>query len=521
MQYFIRDLIVVFILFAGTVLIGQNIIISDKNNPNEPSIMINPKNPAQLIAASNLNNYFVSSDTGRTWTVHKQTSSFGVWGDPVISVDTAGHFYYFHLSNPPNGNWIDRIVCQKTTDHGKTWTDGSYTGLNGSKAQDKHWCAIDRTNNIMYLTWTQFDEYGSEDKNKKSNILFSKSIDHGTTWSAPVKINQIDGDCIDSDNTVEGAVPAVGPEGQVYVAWAGPNGLVFNKSNDQGKTWLNKEIKIDPMPTGWDYAIPGIYRANGLPVTVCDLSDGPNKGTIYVNWTDQRNGSDDTDVWLSKSTDEGLSWTSPIRVNDDPEGKQQFFTWMTIDQTTGFLYFVFYDRRNHTDASTDVFMAISKDGGKTFVNRKISDAPFVPNENIFFGDYTNIIAHNNIVRPIWTRLDNAELSILTDITPLEKIVNVEEFNDENNVENEISNFPNPSGDLSYVSFKLKKSTVVSLEIKNLNGQVIKKIIDNEIRNYGSYIEPIDLKSFHLPDGTYLINLSLDGKIKTERQVVIK
>ena len=123
MQYFIRDLIVVFILFGGTVLIGQNIIISDKNNPNEPSIMINPKNPAQLIAASNLNNYFISSDTGRTWTVHKQTSSFGVWGDPVISVDTAGHFYYFHLSNPPNGNWIDRIVCQKTTDHGKTWTD--------------------------------------------------------------------------------------------------------------------------------------------------------------------------------------------------------------------------------------------------------------------------------------------------------------------------------------------------------------------------------------------------------------
>ncbi|MBP6238031.1 MAG: T9SS type A sorting domain-containing protein [Saprospiraceae bacterium] len=521
MQYFIRDLIVVFILFAGTVLIGQNIIISDKNNPNEPSIMINPKNPAQLIAASNLNNYFISSDTGRTWTIHKQTSSFGVWGDPVISVDTAGHFYYFHLSNPPNGNWIDRIVCQKTTDHGKTWTDGSYTGLNGSKAQDKHWCAIDRTNNIMYLTWTQFDEYGSEDKNKKSNILFSKSIDQGTSWSAPVKINQIDGDCIDSDNTVEGAVPAVGPEGQVYVAWAGPNGLVFNKSNDQGKTWLNKEIKIDPMPTGWDYAIPGIYRANGLPVTVCDLSDGPNKGTIYVNWTDQRNGSDDTDVWLSKSTDEGLSWTSPIRVNDDPEGKQQFFTWMTIDQTTGFLYFVFYDRRNHTDASTDVFMAISKDGGKTFVNRKISDAPFVPNENIFFGDYTNIVAHNNIVRPIWTRLDNAQLSILTDITPLEKIVTVEEFNDENNVGNEISNFPNPSGDLSYVSFKLKKSTVVSLEIKNLNGQVIKKIIDNEIRNYGSYIEPIDLKSLHLPDGTYLINLSLDGKIKTERQVVIK
>jgi len=521
MPFIIRTLIFISFFLVGYSLIGQNILISDKNNPNEPAIMMNPKNPAQMIAASNINNYYISNDTGRTWSIHKQNSSYGVWGDPVISVDTSGHFYYFHLSNPSNGNWIDRIVCQKTIDQGKSWTDGTFTGLNGTKAQDKHWCAIDRTNNNMYLTWTQFDEYGSEDKNKKSNILFSKSMDQGTSWSSPVKINQIDGDCIDSDDTVEGAVPAVGPEGQIYVAWAGPNGLVFNKSTDQGATWLDTEIKIDPMPTGWDYAIPGIYRANGLPVTACDLGNGPNKGTIYVNWSDQRNGGDDTDIWLSKSTDQGKTWSAPIRVNDDPAGKQQFFTWMTIDQTTGFLYFVFYDRRNHADESTDVFLAISKDGGETFLNRKISESPFVPNENVFFGDYTNIVAHNNIVRPIWTRLDKGQLSILTDITHIEKIVPIKEFNGDESVENEISNFPNPSGELSYVSFKLKKSTLVSIEIKNLNGQVIKSIINNEIRPYGSYIEPIDLKNFNLQDGTYLIILSLDGKIKTERHVVIK
>ena len=521
MPFITKTIIVGFIFFVSHIVSGQNILISDKNNPNEPSIMLNPKDPAQMIAASNLNNYFISKDTGRTWTIHKQTSTLGVWGDPVISVDTAGHFYYFHLSNPPNGNWIDRIVCQKTTDHGKTWTDGTFTGLNGTKAQDKHWCAIDKNNNNLYLTWTQFDEYGSSDDSKKSNILFSKSTDQGTTWSPANKINVTDGDCIDSDKTVEGAVPAVGPEGQIYVAWAGPNGLVFNKSTDQGNSWLDTEIKIDPMPTGWDYAIPGIYRANGLPVTVCDLSGGANHGTIYVNWTDQRNGSNDTDVWLSKSTDQGVSWSSPIRVNDDPPGKQQFLTWMAIDQTTGFLYFVFYDRRNHSDMATDVYMAISRDGGATFLNRKISETPFVPDENVFFGDYTNIVAHDGIVRPIWTRLDNAKLSILTDITPIEKIVATEDDEEKDSQENEFSNFPNPSGEISYISFKLKKNTLVSLEIKNIHGQVIKSIINKEIRPYGTYVEPIDLKNLHLQDETYLIKLSLDGKIKTERQIVVK
>ncbi len=154
-----RIIIVSLFCFVGFALLGQNITISTERNPNEPSIMLNPKNPAQLVAACNINSYYISQDTGRTWSTHRLTSSHGVWGDPVISVDTAGHFYFFHLSNPADGNWIDRIVCQKTVDHGQTWNDGSYTGLNGTKAQDKHWCDIYRTDNTLYLTWTQFDSY--------------------------------------------------------------------------------------------------------------------------------------------------------------------------------------------------------------------------------------------------------------------------------------------------------------------------------------------------------------------------
>ncbi len=200
----------------------------------------------------------------------------------------------------------------------------------------------------------------------------------------------------------------------------------MNTSLDGGITWPAENKFVTSQPGGWDFAIQGIYRANGLPITACDMSDGPYRGNIYINWSDQRNGPTDTDVWFIKSTDGGNTWSEVKRVNDDPPGKQQFFTWMTIDQTTGYLYFVFYDRRNYSNTQTDVYMAKSTDGGETFENFKVSSSPFTPTSSVFFGDYTNVSAHNGKVRPIWARLDNNTLSLYTAIVDI--ISNVRQVN---------------------------------------------------------------------------------------------
>jgi hypothetical protein len=262
-------LLLSFAIIFGGIIHAQhdNVMISSSNSPEEPAIYVNPYNTDKLIAGSNINNLFHSTDGGYTWTVTTlYSASYGVWGDPVTIVDTAGNYYFFHLSNPPAGSWIDRIVCQKSTDEGITWNDGSYMGLNGNKAQDKEWAVIDRTNNTIYVTWTEFDQYGSSNPNHFSRILFSKSTDEGESWTPALSINEVDGNCIDSDETTEGAVPAVGPNGEVFVAWAGPAGLVFDRSLDGGETWLEEDIFIDEFPGGWDYDIPGISRCNGLPI---------------------------------------------------------------------------------------------------------------------------------------------------------------------------------------------------------------------------------------------------------------
>ena len=188
---------------------------------------------------------------------------FGV--TPVIIVDTAGDFYYFHLANPA-GWQLDRPDCvSKTRFKSGTWNDGSYMGLNGTKAQDKEWAVVDSATNTIYVTWTQFDQYGTSDPSKFSNILFSKSIDAGMSWSEAIQINEVSGNCVDSDNTTEGAVPAVGPDGEIYVAWSGPEGIVFDRSLDGGETWLDDDIFVSDQPGGWDYDIPGINVAMACP----------------------------------------------------------------------------------------------------------------------------------------------------------------------------------------------------------------------------------------------------------------
>jgi hypothetical protein len=303
----------------------------------EPSIAIHPKKTNIMVAGSVLADYYYSKDSGATWTSKTMHSTYGVYGDPVMMFDKKGRVYYFHLASYDETTHLDRIVCQSAKKVCKKFSDGSFPEPSGSKVQDKHWTVVNPQNNDIYMTWTQFDAYDSDDPADSSIILFSKSTDQGKSWTKPMRISYYGGDCMDDDETVEGAVPAVGPNGELYVTWTGPRGLVMQKSTDGGMTWLSVERTISKHFGGWTLDIPGIYRANGLPILKCDLSDGPNHGALYLNWCDQQNGEDDTDSWIMKSMDGGNTWSERTRVNQDTSGNHQFFTWMDIDASTGYL----------------------------------------------------------------------------------------------------------------------------------------------------------------------------------------
>ncbi|MDX2173653.1 MAG: T9SS type A sorting domain-containing protein [Bacteroidota bacterium] len=517
-----KKIILFVFLSLSSKFIAQfpNVLISTSNSPEEVCIAINPKNTNQIVAGANLNNSYRSNDAGVTWSVQTLAcSAYGVWGDPVLIWDTANTCYYMHLSNPPSGgSWIDRIVVQKSTNFGQNYTTCTYTGKNGTKAQDKEWAVVNPLNNEIHVTWTQFDNYGSTSPSDSSIILYSKTSDGGTTWSAPKRISHYAGDCIDSDNTVEGAVPAVGPLGELYVAWAGPKGLVFQKSLDGGATWLATETIINSFPGGWDYAINGLQRCNGLPFTYCDLSNGPNKGTIYINWSDQSSGANDGDIWLIKSTDGGNTWSSPKRVNDDAPGKQQFMSAMAIDQVTGYVYILFYDRRNFSSGTnTDVYMAVSQDAGTTFVNYKVNANTFTPSASYFFGDYIGISAHNNVVRPIWMQLTSTGgLSVYT------ALVNPSTVGIYNAIPENISlitPMPNPFKTETSINFNIAKKSKLTVQLVDNVGKIISVIQNKKMFPEGKNTLVINANQLNLVPGIYYVVFYDEEKSKYVKLIV--
>ena len=223
----------------------------------EPSIFINPNNNKEVIAGSVLNDYYYSIDGGLNWKSKSiKSKKNGVHGDPCMLIDYKGNYYYFHLSNVDGKTLIGGIVCQRSKTIKGRFNKEGHTLVNG-KFHDKEWVVANKENNHIYMTWTQFDEYGSEDTTKRSNILFSKSVDFGETWSNPIDISKLDGDCLDDDLTTEGAVPTVGPNGEIYVCWAFNSKLYFNYSLDDGISWLEEEVEIGNQKEGWALDIPG------------------------------------------------------------------------------------------------------------------------------------------------------------------------------------------------------------------------------------------------------------------------
>lgn len=410
---------VLYLLVAGLAPIlsvahdAVRVTEADARNPVEVAVAINPRNPEHVVAVSmqtpratgprTSNFVYNSNDGGKTWRTIAGANIGRTQGDDAMAFGPDGTVHrtwiaFDGLRTPRPVRASTGIYAASSTD-GVTWsTPVAVVDHVNSVApfEDKPWLCVDGVEgsphrNHIYVAWTRFDLYGSRNAEHKSHIYFTRSTNGGKSFLPCQRISQTPGDCLDGDGTVEGAVPAVGTRGEVFVAWAGPKGLVFVKSLDGGQKFSD-EKHITDTPGGWDSPVAGMPRHNGLPVTCCDTSPGPHRGSLYVNWIDERNG--DLDVWVIASRDGGDTWEKPVRVNDDAtnNGRAQMFTWLAVDQADGSLNVVFYDRRDAADQRQGLTLARSVDGGKTFVNRKVNIEPFTIEGPRFFGDYIGIDA---------------------------------------------------------------------------------------------------------------------------------
>ncbi len=417
------NLIILFLVFTFTLTFGQfkNILLdsmADKQGrfPIEPAVAINYKTPDNILVAAFPDRLYTTVDGGLAWKKSTLQSTFDIWDNPVVISDFSGNFFYLHHSGPTGMNSerkkvLDRIVINKSKDGGTTWDDGTSIGHNPPKTQFQHNAVTDRKGNIG-VAWTEIDKYGSTDEGCESRILFSKSSG-GSKWSKPVVISQ-PGDCKDDDSTPKGSVPAVSGDGKLFVTWSHDGVIYLDRSFDGGNMWLSNDVPIIEQVGGWNFFVPGIQKANGLPTLVCDNSKGTFNGALYLVWAEESD-ENDTDIFFVRSLNYGDNWTQSLRINDDEPGSHQFMPAMTVDQGSGHIYILYYDRRNYDDEQTDVYLAYSIDNGATFKNVKVSDKPFVPSANVPLGNKISIAAHNGIIIPVWTRMDNGKTSIWTSI----------------------------------------------------------------------------------------------------------
>ena len=379
----------------------------------EPSIDIHQGNTQKIAVGSILDGYHYSHDGGKTWKAKQLESPYGVYGDPVLKFNAKGNVFFLHLASYKKSTHLDRIVCQRAEDVNGNFNEGSFSEPSGTKVQDKHWVVIDPNTDVIYMTWTQFDAYNSSAPEDSSFIHFSKSLDDGETWTQPKRISIQGGDCLDGDNTVEGAMPALGIDGMLYVIWSGPHGLMMRRSIDDGETWEPNEQMLFVHEGGWTIEVPDFYRSNGLPVFVSDFNPkSPHYGNLYLNWAIQDEKTGRTAVLFSKSVDNGDTWSAPVQVHRDSSKYNHFLTWMTVDPINGNIHFIYY-RKLRDAKATDVVWANSKNAGESFVEEVISEEPFEPRGNVFFGDYLNIAAVNNVVRPVWPRMDKGKITLWT------------------------------------------------------------------------------------------------------------
>jgi hypothetical protein len=394
-----------------------NILLADQKEgrpaPGEPSVIINHDEVGNMVASMGMDQIVFTTDGGKTWNESTVSSPLGRGGSVGMIVDAKGRIYNFHRAEGEKpGEGYDHIVCQRSDDLGKTWNEGSRIGGDSGKKNDKLGLAVNARKQILYAAWTQYDQFPSTATGCQSNIMFSLASNAGNKWDKPVAVSQLPGNCQNDDGSPAGAAPAVGMDGRIYLAWSNNSVIFFDRSYDEGKTWLRNDLPIAKQEGGWALEVPGFGVTYNPPTLMIDNSASRYHGMLYLAFADQRSGAEDTDIWFHRSSRYGDAWASPLRINKDEPGRHQFAPAMAVDQATGAIYIVYYDRRGQEGALTDVYLAWSLDGGTSFNERIISEKPFEATAIPFY-DHTAISAHNGTIVPVWTRTDEGKVSVWT------------------------------------------------------------------------------------------------------------
>ncbi len=418
---------------AGSLRVGSNVDMSNECGPqSETFITLNPLAPKVLAAGSNeifrlpMRGYF-SSDGGGSWgaldlplpppLAGTNDTRFG--SDPTLAFDTQGNVFYGYIvvffGNGTGVNGTEMAVA-RSTDGGKSYPQVTYFSFESGENHfnDKPMITADTSptspfRDHVYIAWD-----AAVGGSTSGGIRLARSADHGASFT----VTRVDNRSGPGQGI--GAVPFVGPNGEVFVAWNDfhNNVIAFNRSFDGGATW-DPQRTIASKTIPFDIAIPAESFRGALVYPACDTdrSNGPHRGRLYCSWMDLA-PTNTTDIFVSFSDDRGSTWSAP-RAVADRLAVDRFNHWLSVDAVTGQLSLSFYDTRNDTTGArtlTDVYFTQSSDGGSIWLSPNLRVTDVGSNEHdcngIFpcpgidygnqYGDYEGLVSFGGTSHPIWT-----------------------------------------------------------------------------------------------------------------------
>jgi chitodextrinase len=286
------------------------------------------------------------------------------WFGPNVKVNTPPAYTAFQPSLAVGGSVLhvayagwggsatrNDIFFAKSLDGGQTWTASMKVNNDaGGATQSRPSLSLDGFGTI-HVVWT-------DDRGGSTDIYYSKSTDGGLSFSPNVRANDV------TLNFQVNADVAVDGSGLIHAVWednrnaltTGPD-IYYSNSTDGGLSF-NPSARVNNDATGVEQARPVIAVASDR--------------SVYVAWDDPRNGARGRDIYFSKSTDLGVTWTPNIFVNDDSGGTTQDSAALAVN-TSGAIFVTWTDYR---DALTgpDIYTTRSSNSGATFTaNVKVND----------------------------------------------------------------------------------------------------------------------------------------------------
>ncbi|OGF64131.1 MAG: hypothetical protein A2Y62_19765 [Candidatus Fischerbacteria bacterium RBG_13_37_8] len=347
--------------------------------------------PSATGGAGGYGNGSYSTDNGVTWT-RLVPSPFATghgtnYGDPMVVYNEAlSKWYTVWLATGCGGQGMGVWESNDAI----TWTVGACAHSGGSDDRESLW--VDNNPGSpyygrMYVSWNDF---------AASQYIYVVYSDNGTAWSAPVQVTtsfirnvQITG--------------SPGADGTVFIAGMNESGggcatariNIMYRSTNGGASWT--QVYTGPSFTGpgnvscgYFCAVTPIWRHMGWGQPAV----GP-ANTVHLNYSGAGTGGDLADILYVRSTDNGNTWSAPIRLNQDTTTYEQWMPSM-VATSSGQVLASWYDRRNSGGTGNyERWGRISNNGGLTWqsddvISDVITPQPLQPDPAIqacYCGDY--------------------------------------------------------------------------------------------------------------------------------------